>query len=281
MSKMALRNQTLSLYLNDLKKTHPLGREEEGQLARKASMGDARAKAKLIEANLRFVVLIAKKYRNQGLPLEDLINEGNIGLMKAVERFEPDRGYRFLSYAVWWIRQSILKALYEQSRMIRLPAHTISELREMEKQREQYRKTYGMKPDLAELARIMHVDEAYLEELINFSQNIASLEAPIESDEGSSELGDLLADKASAETDEATMSESLKNELSTVLQRLSPREAGILCDRFGLNGHRPKTLAEISDEMHIAKERVRQLEKRAIRKLRHSTNVRHLRSYLS
>jgi RNA polymerase primary sigma factor len=276
-----VRNHTLSLYLKDLKRTHPLSREEEGRLARLASGGDIRAKAKLIEANLRFVVLIAKKYRNQGLPLEDLINEGNIGLMKAVERFEPDRGYRFLSYAVWWIRQSILKALYEQSRMIRLPAHTISELREMEKQREQYRKTYGIEPDLGELARLMHVEETYLDDLINFSQNIASLEAPVESDEGSSELGSLLADEATAETDEATISESLKNELSSVLQKLSEREVRILCDRFGLKGHRPKTLAEISNEMHIAKERVRQLEKRAIRKLRHSANVKHLRSYLS
>jgi RNA polymerase primary sigma factor len=270
----------LSLYYKELKKTPLLSREEETLLAKKAAAGDPGARARLIRANLRFVVMVAKRYRNRGLLLGDLINEGNIGLLKAVERYDPDRGFRFLSYAVWWIRQCILKALYEQAQMIRLPAHTITQLHEMERQRERYRKAYGSEPDLAETARLMHVDETYMDRLYNVSRQIASLQTLVKGDSGTLELGDLVEDRSAGRTEEATISASLKTELKKAMGRLSEREARILCDRFGVNGHARKTLAEIGDELHIARERVRQLEKRAISKLRHASDVKRLRAYL-
>ena len=275
-----MSSDALSFYLKDLKKTPAMSPDEEALIAKRASQGDRIAKTRLIESNLRFVVMIAKRYRNRGLPLEDLINEGNFGLIKAVERFEPDKGFRFLSYAVWWIRQSILKALCEQTHMIRLPAHRIAVYKEMEKQREMYRKIYSRDPDTEEMARIMHMDKAYLDEINSLSMRISSLESFIGSEDDSLKLGNLLADNNAVDIEAETISDSLKRELCLAIGKLSEREVRILYARFGLEGCIAKTLAELGEELHIARERVRQIEKRALRKLRFSADIKRLKTYL-
>ncbi|MFP4179923.1 MAG: RNA polymerase sigma factor RpoD/SigA, partial [Spirochaetaceae bacterium] len=184
----------LSLYLKEINRIPLLTREEENYYARKAAEGDKEAKDKLVNANLRFVVNVAKKYQNQGLPLSDLINEGNIGLMNAIERFDVDKGYHFISYAVWWIRQAILKAISEKARMIRLPLNRANELVQIEKARKQLQVGRGEEPEVEDIAKETNMDIDHVANLINISQDLVSLETPIYADKGSSQLGDFIED---------------------------------------------------------------------------------------
>jgi RNA polymerase primary sigma factor len=247
----------IALYLKEIARIPLLSREEEQALARRAAGGDPRAKDALIRANLRFVVLVAKRYRRCGLPFEDLINEGNIGLIQAVERYDADRGCPFISYAVWWIRHAVLKAIRANARLVHRPAGPADE------------------PDPAAEAypAAGGGTAAWLEPL--------SLDSPVFDEESSAPLSDLIADRRSRDPDELVVDELLKEEVGRLLSTLPPRDAVILEDRFGLKGGKPVSLQELGNRYLLTKERIRQIEKRALRRLRHRAATRRLKAYLN
>jgi RNA polymerase primary sigma factor len=240
---------TMGLYLRELRTIPQLSREEEQAFAARAAQGDRKARQDLIQANLRFVILVAKRYRNRGVPLEDLVNEGNIGLIHAAERFDPDRGVRFVSYAVWWIRQAILKAIPENSRLIHLPGRRSGEL-----------------PSTTELR-------------MQAARGTLSLDVPVATREDSGPFGACLEDRSVPKPEEALVCASLHDELDSVLAGLSDREAGILRDRFGLAGSKRITLLEVGRKHGLSVERVRQIEKKALRKIGASNGVQNLKVY--
>jgi len=270
----------LSIYLKEINKIPLLTREEEDFYARNAAKGDKKAQEMLIRANLRFVVNVAKKYQNQGLPLVDIISEGNIGLMNAIERFDVDRGYHFISYAVWWIRQAILKAICEKSRMIRLPLNRANELVQIEKARKTLQSENGMDPEIKEIADILELDKSHVSDLINISRDLISLESPVNSDKDASLVGDFVENDRYTAPDEAIIEKSLREDINMILATLSEKEAEILQYRFGLNGKRPMSLKEIGDKYRLTKERIRQIEKKAIKRLQHPTRSQLLKSYI-
>jgi len=271
----------LSLYLKEINKIPLLTREEEDYYARKAAMGDNRAKEILIRSNLRFVVNVAKKYQNQGLPLADLISEGNIGLMNAIERFDVNRGYHFISYAVWWIRQAILKAICEKSRMIRLPLNRANELVQIEKAKKALQTECGTEPEIKEIAEILAMDKQHVSELINISRDLVSLDLPVNQDKDANLIGDFIENEKYMSPDEIVIEKSLQEDINTVLATLTEKEAEILRYRFGLNGRRPMSLKEIGDKYRLTKERIRQIEKKAIKRLQHPSRSQLLKAYLS
>lgn len=272
---------TLSVYLKEINRIPLLTREEEEIISRKAVAGDPEAQARLIEANLRFVVNVAKKYQNQGLPLEDLISEGNIGLMNAIERFDPEKGYHFISYAVWWIRQVILKAIYEKSRMIRLPLNRANELIQIEKTRKAMVTEMGEDPSDAEIARLTGIKEQDVKDLQAISRELISLEAPVYDERDSSILGDFVEDETNKGPDEQAMSVSMAYDIEYVLDTLDPKEADILRHRFGLGNRRPMSLKEIGDRYKLTKERIRQIEKKALERMRHPSRSQYLHDYIA
>jgi len=272
---------TLSIYLKEINKIPLLTREEENEISRKAITGDELAQTQLVKANLRFVVNVAKKYQNQGLPLDDLISEGNIGLMNAIERFDPDKGYHFISYAVWWIRQGILKAIYEKSRMIRLPLNRTNELIQIEKTRKMMLNEMGEDPSDAEIARITGIKEQDVTELQAISRDLISLETPVFDDRGASKLGDFLEDATHTSPDEKAIHSSLKSDIESVLGSLTDKEADILRHRFGLGNRKPLSLKEIGDQYRLTKERIRQIEKKALSRLRHPSRIQILYDYMA
>lgn len=281
-AKMNSKEHTaLSLYLNEINQVPLLTRQEEEELARRAAEGDQKAKEKLIAANLRFVVNVAKKYQNQGLPLDDLISEGNIGLINAIERFDVSKGYHFISYAVWWIRQAILKAICEKSRTIRLPLNRANELVQIEKLRKQLMAEKGEEPEIETVAERLGLNPSQVSELLQISRELVSLESPAYDDKDSSSIGDFVEGSYAEDPEQKTLERTLKDDLARVLNQLPSKEREILEHRFGLNGKKPLSLKEIGQRYRLTKERIRQIEKKALQRLRQPSEERELEAYLA
>lgn len=274
-------DSALSLYLKEINRVPLLTREEETDLARRAAAGEKAAKDRLISANLRFVVNVAKKYQNQGLPLDDLISEGNIGLINAIERFDVEKGYHFISYAVWWIRQSILKAICEKSRSIRLPLNRANELVQIEKMRKELFSIKGEEPTAEEIAQALHMDEKQVGELIHVSREMVSLESPVFTDKDTSVLSDFVEDRKYQSPEETLIYSNLRRDLNQALGELTDKEARIIEHRFGLNDRKPLSLKEIGVQFKLTKERIRQIEKKAIQRLTAPGETMELASYLA
>ena len=270
----------LADYLSDLKRHPLLTREEERRYARAARDGDEKAKEKLVNSNLRFVVNISRQYQNRGIPLSDLVSEGNIGLLKAVEKFDPERGYHFTTYAVWWIRQSIMKALEAQSRSIRLPAHAASVVERIGWARSELRQRQRREPTTDQIARFLGLPVQRVADLMSVSRDPLSLESPAFDEDVPAELGDSVCDKAARSPEEEAMANVLKADINNVLGSLTRRESDIVQSRFGLNGRQRLTLNELGRRYRLTKERVRQIEKRALERLQVSLQARMLHGYL-
>ncbi|MDC7221379.1 MAG: RNA polymerase sigma factor RpoD/SigA [Spirochaetales bacterium] len=281
MSNYKNDESTLSTYLKEINKVDLLTREEEDEIARRAVSGDPMAKDILVSANLRFVVNVAKKYQNQGLTLEDLIGEGNLGLINAIEKYDPERGYHFISYAVWWIRQAILKAICEKSRMIRLPMNRANELVQIEKTRKELTNSNGEEPEIAEIARELDLKAKDVEDLLRLSRDHVSLETPVFYKKDSSVLGDFIEDEGYLSPDDQVMNITLKEDINKVLLDLPTKEAQVLQYRYGLNDKKPMSLKEIGDIYDLTKERIRQIEQKALIKLQHPGRKRKLEAYVA
>ena len=272
----------LELYLKDINKVPLLTREEETSLAIEAAKGNKAAKNKIVNANLRFVVNIAKKYQNHGLDLTDLISEGNIGLLVAIDKFDVTKGYHFISYAVWWIRQSILKAICEKSRSIRLPLNRANELVRIEHARKSIVGNKTIEQELTEVAQMLNMDKEHVREMINISREMISLDAELSTPENDkTSVGDFIEDTQSEKPEDKVVNDSLKEEINNVLHTLKPNEENVLRLRFGLNGEKPMSLKEVGDVCNLTKERIRQIEKHAILRMQHVTRARRLESYVS
>ena len=266
-------------YFNDVKKYPLLTREEEDELTRLAKLGDQTAKERLINANLRFVVSVAKKYQNQGLPLMDLIAEGNVGLLTAIEKFDPDMGYHFISYAVWWIRQSILKALSEKTKLIRLPLNKMNDLLHIERIIEEAQNK-GKNLDSSEIAMKLGISKETVEEVLSISRDYLSFDYKLHNTQDSSTLGEIINDEK--ENPEENFEKSyVKDIIDQVLDTLTEREKKIIKMRFGLDNNEPLSLQEIGKEFKLTKERIRQIEKKALRKLKHPSRTRKLKALLA
>ncbi|MEA2030736.1 MAG: RNA polymerase sigma factor RpoD/SigA [candidate division Zixibacteria bacterium] len=284
MAKQSLKyrdeDRSLDLYLREIGETPLINAEEEVRLARKIKQGSQIALEKLTKANLRFVVSVAKQYQNQGLSLADLINEGNIGLIKAARRFDETRGFKFISYAVWWIRQAILQALAEQSRIVRLPLNRVGTLHKIGKISSQLEQGLGRVPSSDEIAKKLEVTEGEVTDTLKISNSHLSLDAPFSVSEDNS-LIDVLEDEFQPSPDESLLGGSLKLEIDKAINSLSPREAEVISLYFGLSHEKALTLEEIGARFSLTRERVRQIKEKAIRRLRHASRSRSLRAYLN
>ena len=279
---MKNEDSVLTMYLKEINKIPLLSHEEETELALKAQKGDVAAKNKIINANLRFVVNVAKKYQNHGLDLEDLISEGNIGLMTAIEKFDVSKGYHFISYAVWWIRQCILKAVCEKSRAIRLPLNKANELVRIEHARKVVAGKKTEQQEYEEIGRMLNMDSAHVRDMINVSQEMISLDAELSSTEdGHNQLLDYQEDTNYKKPEEQVIENSLSSEINTVLKTLSPKEAKVIKLRYGLNGAKPMSLKEVGDRCNLTKERIRQIEKHAIIRLQSPSRSDRLSCYVA
>lgn len=272
-------SQSLDKYLQEIGKVDLITADEEVQLAKRIQAGDQRALEKLTKANLRFVVSVAKQYQNQGLTLGDLINEGNLGLIKAGQRFDETRGFKFISYAVWWIRQSILQALAEQSRIVRLPLNRVGSLNKISKAFSQLEQQYEREPTAEELAEVLDMTINDVEDTMKVSGRHVSMDAPFADGEENSLL-DVLTDDDQIRPDNSLMSESLRREVERALTTLTKREADVLRFYFGLGGIPPLTLEEIGDKFSLTRERVRQIKEKSIRRLRNTSRSKALKVYL-
>lgn len=270
----------LDKYLNDISKHNPLSAEQEVELALRIKAGDDDALNELCVANLRFVVSVAKQYQNQGLTLSDLINEGNMGLIKAARKFDETRGFKFISYAVWWIRQSIMSALVENSRMIRLPLNKVDSYKKINQELGKFLQENQRDPSAAELAELVGMSEKDIRMLLKINSRHVSVDAPLSSESDSSAMIDVLETDNVPTPDNDLMSQSLVDEVKNVLANLGPRESEILKYYYGLNGKRALSLEEIGEVMGLTRERVRQLKEKAIRRLRKTSVGRDLKSYL-
>jgi RNA polymerase primary sigma factor len=279
---MKHEDSVLSMYLKEINKIPLLSHEEETELALKAQAGDVNAKNKIINANLRFVVNVAKKYQNHGLDLEDLISEGNIGLMTAIEKFDVSKGYHFISYAVWWIRQCILKAVCEKSRAIRLPLNKANELVRIEHARKAVSGKKTEQETYEEIADMLNIDSSHVREMINISSDMISLDAELSgSEENRNQLLDYQEDTRYKRPEEQAIENSLSSEIDTVLDTLTPNEAKVIKLRYGLNGAKPMSLKEVGDRCNLTKERIRQIEKHAIIRLQNPSRSARLSAYVA
>ena len=266
-------------YLKEIGQVPLLSAEEEQTLARAARAGEADARRRLSEANLRLVVSVAKRYAGRGLPFLDLIQEGNLGLMKAAEKFEPDRGFKFSTYATWWIRQSITRAIADQGRTIRIPVHLVEHINRVRKTAGELLRKNGREPPAEEIAVRLEMEPDRVRELLQLAQEPVSLETPV-GEEEDAHLEDFIQDEeAGIPVDEAGR-QLLRRELMSVLKSLTPREERVITLRFGLDDGRPRTLEELGKEFNVTRERIRQIEAKALRKLRHPSRAKRLRDYL-
>jgi len=272
-------SQSLDKYLQEIGKVDLLTPDEEVDLAKRIRSGDPLALEKLTKANLRFVVSVAKQYQNQGLTLGDLINEGNLGLIKAAQRFDETRGFKFISYAVWWIRQSILQALAEQSRIVRLPLNRVGSLNKISKTFSELEQKYEREPSPDELADVLEVTTNEVVDTMKISGRHVSMDAPFVQGEENSLL-DVLEDDSEETPDSSLMNDSLRREVQRALSTLTQREADVIALYFGLNGEHAMTLEEIGERFNLTRERVRQIKEKAIRRLRHTSRSKALKPYL-
>lgn len=281
-SIMAHENNILALYLKDINKIPMLSHEEQSDLADKAQKGDKKAQDKLVNANLRFVVNVAKKYQNHGLDLTDLISEGNLGLLTAVEKFDSSKGYHFISYAVWWIRQSILKAICEKSRPIRLPLNRANELVQIEHAKKVLGHKKTEQQEYEEIGKMLNMEPSHVREMINISRDMISLDAEINDGENNhAKIGDFFEDDTYDRPEEKAIDNAMKNDINNIVDSLKPNEAKIIRMRFGLNGYKPMSLKEVGEICDLTKERIRQIEKNAIIRLQHPTRSRKLEAYVA
>ncbi|HRJ28559.1 MAG TPA: RNA polymerase sigma factor RpoD/SigA [Cyclobacteriaceae bacterium] len=272
-------SQSLDKYLQEIGKVDLLTPDEEVDLAKRIKAGDQIALEKLTKANLRFVVSVAKQYQNQGLSLGDLINEGNLGLIKAAQRFDETRGFKFISYAVWWIRQSILQALAEQSRIVRLPLNRVGSLNKISKTFSELEQKFEREPSPEELAEVLEVTTAEVVDTMKISGRHVSMDAPFVQGEENSLL-DVLENDSEETPDSGLMNDSLRREVQRALSTLTQREADVITLYFGLNGEHAMTLEEIGEKFNLTRERVRQIKEKAIRRLRHTSRSKALKPYL-
>ena len=280
-TKQVTNRETASLdkYLQEIGKVDLITAEEEVELAQRIKAGDQIALEKLTKANLRFVVSVAKQYQNQGLTLPDLINEGNLGLIKAAQRFDETRGFKFISYAVWWIRQSILQALAEQSRIVRLPLNKIGSINKINKTYAFLEQSHERPPSAEEIAKELDMTINDVKESMKNSGRHVSMDAPLVEGEDSN-LYDVLRSGESPNPDKDLLHESLRTEIERALETLTPREADVIRLYFGLGNQHPMTLEEIGETFDLTRERVRQIKEKAIRRLKHTSRSKILKTYL-
>lgn len=282
-SKQVTNRETASLdkYLQEIGKVDLITADEEVELARKIRSGDQYALEKLTKANLRFVVSVSKQYQNQGLSLPDLINEGNLGLIKAAQRFDETRGFKFISYAVWWIRQSILQALAEQSRIVRLPLNKIGLINKINKTFSKLEQEFEREPSPAEIAVMLEISENDVKESMKNTGRHVSMDAPLTTgDENAGSMYDVMEADDSPSPENGLLHESLRREIERALHTLTPREADVVRLYFGLGGEHAMTLEEIGERFDLTRERVRQIKEKAIRRLKHTSRSKILKTYL-
>ncbi len=279
--KQVTNRETASLdkYLQEIGRVDLITAEEEVILAQKIRQGDKQALEKLAKANLRFVVSVSKQYQNQGLSLPDLINEGNLGLIKAAQRFDETRGFKFISYAVWWIRQSILQALAEQSRIVRLPLNKIGSINKINKTYATLEQELGRAPNHEEIAEVLDISVREVKESLKNAGRHVSMDAPLIQDE-TTNMYDVIRENDTPTPETGLLYDSLRKEISRAISTLTPREADVIKLYFGLNGAHPMTLEEIGEEFDLTRERVRQIKEKAIRRLKHTSRSKILKTYL-
>ena len=279
LEKEVSMDDPVKVYLKDIGKVALLSTEEETELAERMMQGDERAKKRLSEANLRLVVSIAKRYVGRGMHLLDLIQEGNLGLMKAVEKFDYTKGFKFSTYATWWIRQAITRAIADQARTIRIPVHMVETINKLIKVSRQLLQELGREPSPEEIAKAMNITVEKVVEIQTIAQDPVSLETPIGEEEDSN-LGTFIPDDKTASPSDTVASAMLKKQLVSILDTLTPREEKVLRLRYGIDDGKPRTLEEVGKEFNVTRERIRQIEAKALRKLRHPSRSKKLKEYL-
>ncbi|MBC7861990.1 MAG: sigma-70 family RNA polymerase sigma factor [Bacteroidia bacterium] len=281
-TKQVTNRETASLdkYLQEIGRVELITAEEEVELARKIKQGDQYALEKMTKANLRFVVSVSKQYQNQGLSLPDLINEGNLGLIKAAQRFDETRGFKFISYAVWWIRQSILQALAEQSRIVRLPLNKIGSINKINKTFAKLEQEFEREPSADEIAHVLEMAPEEIKETMKNNGRHVSMDAPMGNTEDGGSMYDVLMNADTPSPEGGLINESLQQEIERALSTLTAREADVVRLYFGLSGQHPLTLEEIGEKFDLTRERVRQIKEKAVRRLKHTSRSKILRTYL-
>lgn len=279
MSKYLNSTDTIEFYLHEIGKVDLLTREEEVELAKRIEAGDKLAKNELAEANLRLVVSIAKNHVGRGLSLLDLIQEGNLGLMRAIEKFDYTKGYKFSTYATWWIRQSVTRSIADQGRTIRVPVHMVENINKLVRAERQLVQDLGREPEPEEIAKVMNLSISKVRDIIKVAEKPISLETPV--GEEDSQLGDFVEDEVISTPDAHTSQVMLRESLLEVLETLTPREQQVLILRFGLNNGKPNTLEEVGQAFDLTRERIRQIEAKALRKLRHPSRSKKIKDFLT